>query len=294
MNFQIEGLAYHLELVRQGKIRRLIINLPPRSLKSMMTSVAWPAYVLGRDPSKRLVVVSYGTDLANTFANQFRTVINSPSYKTLFPLMRPGMKNTESEVITAQNGYRFATSIDGGLMGRGGDFLIIDDPLKPSDALNDARPPFGLFSLGIGAITLCSEVLFEGQRMEILGRARPNRHSFIGGSDARIIMGDDEGALVRLWREKRREIEPGDISGNLIVQLGVVTEELNRRWYEANTGHAVVDVQRQIRHPALHWMGATLDGRVEATGAVFEAKFMLPWAFSEEAAVEIVCATAAA
>ena len=139
MNFQIEGLAYHLELVRQGKIRRLIINLPPRSLKSMMTSVAWPAYVLGRDPSKRLVVVSYGTDLANTFANQFRTMIDSPSYKRLFPLMRPGMKNTESEVITAQNGYRFATSIDGGLMGRGGDFLIIDDPLKPSDALNDAR-----------------------------------------------------------------------------------------------------------------------------------------------------------
>ena len=122
--------------------------------------------------------------------------------------------------------------------------------------------------------------------MEIPGRARPNRHSFIGGSDARIIMGDDEGALVRLWREKRREIEPGDLSGNLIVQLGVVTEELNRRWYEANTSHAVVDVQRQIRHPALHWMGATLDRRVEATGAVFEAKFMLPWSFSEEAAVE--------
>ena len=113
-----------------------------------------------------------------------------------------------------------------------------------------------------------------------------HRRHFIGGSDARIIMGEDEAALLRLWREKRGEVDPEDLSDNLIVQLGVVTEDLNRRWYEANTGQVVVDVQRQIRHPALHWMGATLDGRVEATDAVFEAKFMLPWAFSEEAAVE--------
>ena len=113
-----------------------------------------------------------------------------------------------------------------------------------------------------------------------------DRRSFIGGSDARIIMGDDEAALLRLWREKRGEAEPEDLSGNLIVQLGAVTEELNRRWYEANTGQTVVDVQKHIRHPALGWMGATLDGRVEASGAVFEAKFMLPWSFSEEAAAE--------
>ena len=113
-----------------------------------------------------------------------------------------------------------------------------------------------------------------------------NRRTLVGGSDARIIMDDDQEALLRLWREKRGEVEPEDLSGNLIVQLGVVTEDLNRRWYEANTGQVIVDVQRQIRHPALHWMGATLDGRVEATGAVFEAKFMLPWSFSEETAVE--------
>ena len=113
-----------------------------------------------------------------------------------------------------------------------------------------------------------------------------DRRTFIGGSDARIIMGNDEAALLRLWREKRGEVEPEDLSGNLIVQLGVVTEELNRRWYEANTGHVITDVQRQVRHPTVRWMGATLDGRVEATGAVFEAKFMLPWSFSEEAAAE--------
>ncbi|MGO8977381.1 MAG: YqaJ viral recombinase family protein [Steroidobacteraceae bacterium] len=117
------------------------------------------------------------------------------------------------------------------------------------------------------------------------GRALERRY-FIGGSDAPIVMGEDEAALLRLWREKRGEVEPEDLSGNLIVQLGVVTEELNRRWYEANTGQALTDVQRQVRHPALRWMAATLDGRVEDGGAVFEAKFMLPWSFSEEGAAE--------
>jgi predicted phage-related endonuclease len=113
-----------------------------------------------------------------------------------------------------------------------------------------------------------------------------NRRHFIGGSDARIVMGDDESALLRLWREKRGEVEPEDLSCNLVVQLGVATEDLNRRWYQANTGQLLTDIQRQIRHAALRWMVATLDGRVEATGAVFESKFMLPWSFSEEAAAE--------
>ena len=99
-------------------------------------------------------------------------------------------------------------------------------------------------------------------------------------------MGDDEAALIRLWREKRGEIEPEDLSGNLVVQLGAATEDLNRRWYQTNTGQLLTDVQRRVRHPALRWMAATLDGRVEATGAVFEAKFMLPWSFSEQAAAE--------
>ena len=99
-------------------------------------------------------------------------------------------------------------------------------------------------------------------------------------------MGDDEEALVRLWREKRGEVEPKDLSGNLLVQLGAVTEDLNRRWYEANTGQVITDVQRHIRHPVLRWMAATLDGRVQGSEAVFEAKFMLPWSFSEEAAVQ--------
>jgi predicted phage-related endonuclease len=111
-----------------------------------------------------------------------------------------------------------------------------------------------------------------------------DRRTFIGGSDARIIMGNDELALLRLWQEKRGEVEPEDLSNNLIVQLGIATEDLNRRWYEANTGEAIIDVQRTIRHSTVRWLGATLDGRVQSTEAVFEAKFMLPWSFSEEAA----------
>jgi hypothetical protein len=113
-----------------------------------------------------------------------------------------------------------------------------------------------------------------------------DRRTFIGGSDARIIMGDDEAKLVRLWLEKRGETDSEDLSENLVVQLGSVTEHLNRRWYERNTGHAVKDVQKQSQHPVNKWMAATLDGLVEPTGAVFEAKFMLPWTFSEEAAAE--------
>ena len=119
-----------------------------------------------------------------------------------------------------------------------------------------------------------------------ISAARLERRAFIGGSDARTIIGEDEAALVRLWQEKRGEVEPEDLSGDLLVQLGTVTEHLNRHWYEKNTGQVVTDAQRQVFHAVHKWMAATLDGMVEATGAVFEAKFMLPWNFSEEAAAE--------
>ena len=129
-------------------------------------------------------------------------------------------------------------------------------------------------------------IIHQEKRMSKPPNKSADRRYFIGGSDVRVIMGDDEAALLRLWREKRGESKPEDLSGNLIVQLGLATEDLNRRWYEANSGRVVTDIQRHVRHPVLRWMGATLDGRVEGTGAVFEAKFMLPWYFSEEAAAE--------
>ena len=112
------------------------------------------------------------------------------------------------------------------------------------------------------------------------------RCSYIGGSDARVVLGTDEKALIRLWKEKRGELEPEDLSGNLLVQFGCATEDLNRRWFERETGRRLGAVQRFARHPRIDWMGATLDGLVEEETAVFEAKFMLPWAFTEESAAE--------
>jgi predicted phage-related endonuclease len=128
--------------------------------------------------------------------------------------------------------------------------------------------------------------LEELMNFEMSPRRRLDRRLFIGGSDARIIMSPDEATLIRLWQEKRGEVEPEDLSGNLVVQLGVATEGLNRAWYERNTGRVVADVQRWVRHPVKRWMAATIDGMVGGVDAAFEAKFMLPWSFSEEAAAE--------
>ncbi len=126
----------------------------------------------------------------------------------------------------------------------------------------------------------------DTMKLQTVGAVRSDRRYFIGGSDARIVMGTDEAALVRLWREKRGEAQRSDYLDNLIVQLGVATEPLNRRWYERTTGQVIKDIQSWVRHPVIRWMAATLDGVVEGSGAVFEAKFMLPWSFSEEAAAE--------
>ena len=125
MNWHILALAFQLELVRFGKNRRLIINMPPRSLKSIISSVAFPAFLLGHDPTRRIIVISYNADLAIKLANDFRTILKSDWYKRLFPRTRiSSMKNTETEVVTTQHGFRLATSIDGTLTGRGGDILI--------------------------------------------------------------------------------------------------------------------------------------------------------------------------
>lgn len=113
-----------------------------------------------------------------------------------------------------------------------------------------------------------------------------DRSYFIGGTDARIIMGGDEAALLRLWREKRGEEPQRDLSGELIVQLGRVTEDLNRHWYERISGNRVQERQCRKFHPSIAWMAATLDGLVKETGAVFESKFMLPWSFSVQSAAQ--------
>jgi predicted phage terminase large subunit-like protein len=139
-SWHIEAMAYHLEQVRLGKIKRLIINMPPRSLKSIVSSVAFPAFFLGHDPTKRLICVSYGSDLATKHANDCRSIMKSAWYRKLFPqTVVSSLKDTEGEFLTTRNGYRLTTSLDGTLTGRGGDVIIIDDPLKPIDALSDAK-----------------------------------------------------------------------------------------------------------------------------------------------------------
>jgi predicted phage terminase large subunit-like protein len=130
MNWHICAIADCLERVRLGNIKRLIITVPPRSLKSIMCSVAFPAFVLGHDPTKRLIVVSYSADLAIKHGNDFRAVVNSAEYHGIFPGMRiSAMKNTQTEVVTTRNGFRLGISVDGALTGRGGDFILIDEPI---------------------------------------------------------------------------------------------------------------------------------------------------------------------
>jgi predicted phage terminase large subunit-like protein len=140
LTWYIEAIAWWLERVRRGEVRRLIINLPPRSLKSIAASVAFPAFVLGHDPSKRIVCVSYSSGLAKKHSNDFRAIIESSWYRSAFPNTRIGpYKNTETEIELTARGYRMATSVEGTLTGRGGDIIVIDDPLKPDDALSEPK-----------------------------------------------------------------------------------------------------------------------------------------------------------
>jgi predicted phage terminase large subunit-like protein len=126
--------------VRCGEIKRLIINMPPRSLKSIASSVAFPAFVLGHDPTRRIICVSYSTDLAYKHSNDFRAVLTTPWYRTIFPntLIGP-YRDSEIEIELTRRGFRLATSVGGTLTGRGGDIIIIDDPLKPIDAVSDVK-----------------------------------------------------------------------------------------------------------------------------------------------------------
>lgn len=139
-NWHLEAIAYQLERVRRGEIRRLIINMPPRSLKSIMASVAFPAYALGLDPSRRIICVSYSADLAKKLSNDHRAVVESEWYRSTFPATRIGpYKNSETEIELTRRGFRLATSVGGTLTGRGGDIIVIDDLLKPDDALSETK-----------------------------------------------------------------------------------------------------------------------------------------------------------
>jgi predicted phage terminase large subunit-like protein len=136
-NWHLDAIAWHLQRVMSGKIKRLIINMPPRSLKSLMVSVAFPAFWLGHDPRHKIFGISYGTELAAKHAADFRLITDSPWYRGAFPRMRVA-RAVGSDLYTREHGFRRATSINATLTGLGGDCFIIDDPLKPVDAQSDA------------------------------------------------------------------------------------------------------------------------------------------------------------
>lgn len=127
-NFHIEAIAHHLEQCRRGKIKRLIITVPPRHLKSLCVSIAYPAFLLGHDPTRRIIAASYSSELAENLTGLFRAVVGSREYRRLFPGVR-AKRNTEIEFVTREGGYRYATSVGGTLTGIGGTDIIIDDPV---------------------------------------------------------------------------------------------------------------------------------------------------------------------
>jgi predicted phage terminase large subunit-like protein len=138
-NWHIEVIAAKLAAVHAGKIPRLIINLPPRHLKSLMASIAFPAWCLGHDPSAQILCVSYAQDLADKLARDCRSIMTSPWYRRIFPTRLAPHRQAVQEFIATRQGYRLATSTGGVLTGRGADLILIDDPSKPEEALSDAR-----------------------------------------------------------------------------------------------------------------------------------------------------------
>lgn len=237
MNWHIDALAYALEQVRSGKIKRLIINMPPRSLKSMMTSVAFPAFALGHDPTKRIVVASYGSDLAIKLANDCRMILHASWYCELFPSMRISpRKNTELEVVTTRNGFRLATSIDGTLTGRGGDILIVDDPLKPIDALSASKRErvnnffnhtlqSRLDNKKTGAIIVLMQRLHPDDLTGMLLRKSPDEWTVlslpaIAEQEQKIQIGDNEYHVRRVGDLFHAVREPQSVLDSLRAQLG--------------------------------------------------------------------------
>ena len=138
-NWHIAVMAAELEACLQGKTRRLIINMPPRSLKSMVASVAFSAYWLGYNPSARIICASYGQELAEKLSRDCLLVMASDWYKRTFGTRLSARKQAVAEFMTSALGYRMSTSVGGVLTGRGADLLILDDILKPEDAFSDAR-----------------------------------------------------------------------------------------------------------------------------------------------------------
>jgi predicted phage terminase large subunit-like protein len=236
MNEHICAIAHHLEQVRLGQIKRLMITVSPRSLKSLMSAVAFPAYILGHDPTKRLIVVSYGADLAIKHGNDFRAVVNSAEYRAIFPGMRiSAMKNTQTEVVTTRNGFRLAMSVDGALTGRGGDIIIIDDPIAALAALSQTSREHvrdwyfntllsRLDDKQNGAIVLVMQRLHEDDLAGVLLRGPDDWTVLslpaIAEQDEQIPIGNGQIHYRRAGDVLHPEREPREVLEALRAQLG--------------------------------------------------------------------------
>jgi predicted phage terminase large subunit-like protein len=235
-NWHIEALVWHLELVRLGKIRRLIVNVPPRSLKSLACSIAFPAFVLGHDPSARIICASYGSDLSIKLANDCRAIIQCSWYPHVFPTTRiSSSKNTETEILTTRHGYRLATSIGGSLTGRGGSYVIVDDPLKAQDAFSDKRREYTnqwffntvlsrLDDKRTGAILIITQRLHVDDLVGILLRGSDEwtvlKLPAIALEDERIQIGEDSYHYRKAGDLLHAERDPQEVLDRIRAEIG--------------------------------------------------------------------------
>jgi predicted phage terminase large subunit-like protein len=237
-NWHIDAITHKLELVRRGEIKRLVICVPPRSMKSTICSVAFPAFVLGHDPTKRIICISYGADLAVKLGIDCREVMSSSWYREIFPQTQISRhKNTESEFATTRFGYRMSSSIKGSLTGRGGDIIILDDPIKPIDALSDDKREevndaffrtilSRLNNKQTGAIIVVMQRLHEDDLVGRLLRVSPDQWDVlilpaIAEKDEEIDVGQEKPHFRRIKDVLHPEREPLPILESLRAQLGL-------------------------------------------------------------------------
>ena len=272
-NWHIHAIAYQLERVRRGEIGRLIINLPPRSLKSQICSVAFSTFVLGHDPSKRIIGMSYSQDLATKHSNDCREVMSASWYRELFPQTKISrLKNTESEFATTRKGHRIATSIEGTLTGRGGDIIILDDPLKPNDALSDSkreRVNNAFFNTVLsrlddkrtGAVIIVMQRLHEERELRsVLDDIRRLSGSDVFAAQYQQSPVPREGAMIKRKWPRRYNLPPERDSSATIIQSWDTAakggEQSNysvcTTWLYQNNRYYLLDVYRErVDYPTL-------------------------------------------
>jgi predicted phage terminase large subunit-like protein len=233
-NWHIEAICHLLERIRHGEITRLIINLPPRSLKSILVSVVFPAFLLGHDPRRKIFGISYGADLAAKHASDFRSIVTSRWYRHAFPNMQVA-RTADSDVFTSRRGFRRTTSVNATLTGLGGDCFIIDDPLKPVDAQSDAHRNglndwfsntlmSRLDNKATGAIIV---VMQRVHQYDLTGHLLENSSGWevlslpaIAEGDEEVLVGEDKLHLRRAGEALHPEREPLEVLESLRRELG--------------------------------------------------------------------------